>query len=87
MINAFGKVKIRLNRSFYINNILIRRYLDYGDRFSCGAMMRIRLSRVKKYYYTYSSAVVALRDVNLAIDKPGLYAVEEPSGNGKTTLL
>lgn len=50
-------------------------------------MMRIGVSGVKKYYYTYSSAVVALRDVNLAIDKPGLYAVEGPSGSGKTTLL
>ncbi|CAK9330891.1 ABC transporter ATP-binding protein [Thermoanaerobacter kivui] len=41
---------------------------------------------VKNLYKSYNNSMV-LKDINIRIDKPGVYLIAGPNGSGKTTLL
>ncbi|MCR5629627.1 ATP-binding cassette domain-containing protein [Eubacterium sp.] len=50
-------------------------------------MSFLKLNNVSVKYGTGSSAVFALKDINMMIDKGDIIAIIEPSGAEKSTLL
>src|SRR5690606_13816203 len=57
------------------------------DGVSPGAVPAIRLESVVKQYGSGASAVVALRGIDLALERGSFTAVMGPSGSGKSTFL